>query len=240
MNFSEIYEKIYKTMGELQPIAFLFSASLVVSGLYTTSEKLQINHVYTLLAAPCFFFAYASFMGFRLTNFKWFFMIGAASLAYALYFIFRAVIGLVLLALDLNDALPPLQKSTNIDVVLFLIITSFIVVITVFSVIKLKNTKLSKYIIFDKVIKSVFYLFYVIILIIVINQNTIQYMIGFALIGVLFVDISILVTLFIKSTLPTKETDLEERGLESEYIIKKYSLIHNLSSFFELLRKKSK
>jgi hypothetical protein len=146
----------------------------------------------------------------------------------------------VLLALDLNDALPPLQKSTNIDVVLFLIITSFIVVITVFSVIKLKNTKLSKYIIFDKVIKSVFYLFYVIILIIVINQNTIQYMIGFALIGVLFVDISILVTLFIKSTLPTKETDLEERGLESEYIIKKYSLIHNLSSFFELLRKKSK
>lgn len=201
VSLSDTYEKTYKAMGELQPIAFFLSASLVIAGIYAKDETLQVNHVYTLLASACFFFAYIDFLGFRLTNFKWFFALGIVSLAYAFYFIFRAALGLAVLAINLNDKLPSQGSPDLTEQVLFCMILSFMIILTAFSIIRLKNTRFSKHILFDKLIKSGFYFLYLVIVMVIFVQPTVSNMIGYGGVGAVFVDIFVLAALFIHSVL---------------------------------------
>jgi hypothetical protein len=208
-SLNEIYETTCRTMGELQPVAFLLSASLVISGLYTKDGSLQINRVQTLFASACFFFAYISLMGFKLTNFKWFFILGASTLALAFYFIFRAVIGIITLATNLNDTLPIIGRSSSVGATFLLIISSFIVILTAYSVVRVKNTRFCKNVLFNKIIRCGFYSIYILVfiitLMIIFVQSDIPLIITWGILGILAVNIITLSTLLIHSVLTAKQ-----------------------------------
>lgn len=151
--FEGVYEKMCKVMGELQPIAFFLSASIVISGIFVNNKDPLDNRICTLLAAGCFFFAYVYLMIFRLTNFDIFFLPGIISLIAAFYFIIKAVNELTFFASDLN-ILPPtgsfhcayrceylwqyfeqylgpylVQCSPIFELTIYILITSFIVIL---------------------------------------------------------------------------------------------------------------
>lgn len=205
VSFNEIYEKTYKTMGELQPIAFLLSASIVISGIYAKDGNLLVNHVYALLSTACFFFAYIYLMGFRLTSFKWFFVPGMASLIAAFYYIFRAGIGIALVALDLNDKLHPEGDSSTLYIMSYVMIVSFALILTAFSLSKIKNTEFSRHKHLSKITKYVFYILYCIIFILMFYPpNALDYKFALVFLGCIGVDILALSTLIIHNTRTAK------------------------------------
>lgn len=205
VSFDDVYEKTYKTMGELQPIAFLLSASIVISGLYAKDGDLLVNHVYTLLSTCCFFFAYIYLISYRLTNFKWFFVPGMASLIAAFYFIFRASIGIIMVSMDLNDKLHPEGSSSTLFWIFYIMILSFVAILTVFSMNRLKNVEFSRYKRLNKAIKSVFYILYgIIFILIVAPHEAFIYRIALVFLGSLGVDILVLSTLIAHNSLKTK------------------------------------
>lgn len=186
----KIYEKTIKIMGELQPIAFLLSASLVISGLYTKDGSMQISNIYTLTASAFFFFAYIGLIAFRLTDFGWFFLLGIISLSIAFYFFFPAAIGIMLLASNLNDSLPSSQNLSLTILILSIIIALFIIVLTAFTVHKIKKGTFSKDSSLNKKIKSAFYGLYVLgIIIIIIKTETFSDLLVNTMGGFLGVDI---------------------------------------------------
>lgn len=171
---------------------------LVISGLYAKDENFLVNHVYTLLSTACFFFAYIYLMSFRLTNFKWFFVPGMASLIAAFYYIFRAGIGIALVALDLNNKLHPEGDSSTLYLISYILIISFVFILTAFSLSKIKNTEFSRHKHFNKITKYLFYFLYGVIFILMFYPpNTLDYKIALVFLGCIGVDILALSTLII-------------------------------------------
>lgn len=222
VSFDEIYGKISKTMGELQPIAFLLSASLVISGLYA-HYNYSFNYIYSLLASGSFFFAYIGFMGFRLTNFKWFLILGIISLIDAIYSIFRACIGIMALAINQNNNIMARYNIPDMTSpgLLQLYFYGFITILTVYTVITVKNYKFKD----DqhkKVMKFMLYSSYFLVVIIsflpgreyVITDIKVD-MITEIMFGALDVDLSVLSLLIIDSILKNKSVKKKFKELDN-------------------------
>jgi len=73
-------------MEKLQPIAFLFSMTLLIATLvHTLSKSSELSSI--LMTSVSFFFAYLGFFAFKKTAFTFFRFFGEGSLLFALFFI---------------------------------------------------------------------------------------------------------------------------------------------------------
>jgi hypothetical protein len=149
-----IYKKLSQTMSELQPIAFLLSATVVLAT-FSKTNSLQGNLVTSQIASACFFFAYIEMVSFKLTNFKWFLRCGLITLSLGLYFIFQIILGMMSTVLY--------QLVTINIFILYIIILGFILIINHFSLTLIKNA------VFHRVLK---YLHYTVIALIIIPLFT--------------------------------------------------------------------
>jgi hypothetical protein len=77
--YETTYKDICKTMGELQPLAFLISATLVLAGIFAKGSSLQRFESPALVAAYCFLFAYFNLFAFKFTKYSLFFIAGVIS-----------------------------------------------------------------------------------------------------------------------------------------------------------------
>ena len=98
-------------MGELQPIAFLMSATLVLAGLFSKDINLQIYEIPTLHASYFFIFTYLSFFIYKLTKDNAFLIIGIFSG-------FMSFSNIISATLGLNYIIPQATPDTDYTILL--------------------------------------------------------------------------------------------------------------------------
>jgi len=115
VHYENICNGITKIMGELQPIAFLMSATLVLAGIFSKDVYLQIYEIPALVASYWFLFTYIGFFSYKLTKFNAFLKIGIFSGIMAFLNITSAVLGLNYIipqaVSGINNIIPLLPKE---------------------------------------------------------------------------------------------------------------------------------
>ncbi|MDO8726630.1 MAG: hypothetical protein Q7J35_11235 [Candidatus Methanoperedens sp.] len=177
------YKSLTEIMRDLQPIAFLISASLILSVFLGNKP---ISQGYAVFASVLFFMAYVGIVVFNIFKYKWFFYWGLSLI----------VLGITFLYYSFGDVISIILKSNidkNFSFAVSLVVISMVIILNKFSLDYSNNKN-----IFYKILRISFWVELVLILIFLtvsIYLNIYIFTIGLFLIGILLMMNIILIPL---------------------------------------------
>lgn len=131
MKFSELikkydrhkdyYTSLTEIIKELQPIAFLISASLILAVFF---KENSLSQKYALFASILFFLAYLGLAAYKTTKFNVFFYWGLLLIATGISYIYDSFGGIISIILNVNDK--------NFQLIIFFVIFSIFIVLNGF------------------------------------------------------------------------------------------------------------
>lgn len=176
------YNSLTDIMRDLQPVAFLISASLVLA-VFLNNE---LNQRYALLASVLFFLAYLGLAFYKITKYKWSFYWGLSLIILSTYFLYSSF-GDVIHIIFKN------KMDRNLLFVVSCIVISMIILLNKFSL-DISHNKNQAY----KILSFSFWIEFILIIIFLpasMYTNIIAFYFGYILIGILLMFNIILIPL---------------------------------------------